>query len=1134
MPAVSEHVEGAAAAAAIGTAIAAAEWQKEESVAEVAGLQDVSLTLHRHTSHGTVAVLAQVGGPLCSLGMAFATEASDHKGLVHCLEHLCFMGSSQYNKGYLDLLAKRCGCEGVNAYTDADHTCFELTTAGETGLLSVLPVFVDHVLCPSLTEEAFVTEVHHINGKGERQGVVFSEMLGRMTDEEELLDLEVRRATFGEDSPYSYEHGGMPDEIMKLTRENIKSYHKEVYTTDNLYIVVSGTFDESKVLSVLGRALDSAVGHGARQRCGRRPFVAALPPLPSACPRRRMVTFPTDDISVGSVAYSRRLAGVPCTDVSTIGALEVLGRYLTDLASSPLEQAFVQCDPPIASGVTCDIELRADPHFIIHLSGVPFHASDAERAAAKKLGGGQGEEDDDEDDGEADEEGEDDEDESEEGQESGQEEGETDGADEDDETDWFSGDALMKRLVDELRQVHSALQSGDEKVLADIRRSVKKSDVDRRVEFEDGPNQFVSDQLLQYLIFRHYPTAEADLQGGVLKTMITSVEALESYGSKPAAWWAELLEEHFLKPLATTCLGEEGGVAEVRACPSAVACLSNERKQEREAKANAKKLGKKKLKALQEVVDAAEEANRVSLDGKQRSIFPAPVTPDCVPDYRWQMELIPAPEAGIETLEVEVASSFVELHVSWLLDTARLPNRDGAEMRPYLNLFTTLITETDVAGESYKSVVARLDDELVSYSASTDCASELLHASTYPCQFTLKLTAEPEKVDKLVTWADRLAHECEFSEEKVLATCRRMLSDLKEGMRAGETVLREVMTAATHSPLSPPMQLGALSQRGFLQKCIAQKSETCEVLQKLRDVITAPGTASAAVISGSTAEQRSDIRSRLQDLWRKRHAQARPSLFQAIRWIAVEKRSLAPLLPLRHLAVGCAGSDTATVHLRAELPLPPVALDGKRSWSLRLLCETLSMMEGPLSQAIRGKGLAYGASVDFGSTQNVVTLDLWECTNVRKAVEAALCVVRTAIEDEDVLSQFQVDNARGSLVFSMKQARGTPTSVTNAAVGAAARGWRTKEEVLAWESMLGQTTKEDIIDAHTKYLSLLCNTANVTACVVCDPGDCKKMAKNLAAGLGLDVSKIFVKENISDSYEIVDGRIQAALKELPA
>merc|ERR1712154_631440 len=133
----------------------------------------------------------------------------------------------------------------------------------------------------------------------------------------------------------------------------------------------------------------------------------------------------------------------------------------------------------------------------------------------------------------------------------------------------------------------------------------------------------------------------------------------------------------------------------------------------------------------------------------------------------------------------------------------------------------------------------------------------------------------------------------------------------------------------------------------------------------------------------------------------------------------------------------------------------------------------------------------------------------WECTNVRKAVGAALEVVRTAVEDEDVLSQFQLDNARGALVYSMKSARDTPTHVTGAAVAAATRGWRKVGDVRAWESILPKLTKEDIIEAHSKFLRRLCDIANLVACVVCDPSDCKKMAKGLAAGFSLDVSKVY-------------------------
>lgn len=81
-----------------------------------------------------------------------ATEAHDDDGLPHTLEHLIFLGSEKYPyKGVLDLLANRCLASGTNAWTDTDHTCYTMTTAGKDGFLELLPIYLDHVLYPSLT-----------------------------------------------------------------------------------------------------------------------------------------------------------------------------------------------------------------------------------------------------------------------------------------------------------------------------------------------------------------------------------------------------------------------------------------------------------------------------------------------------------------------------------------------------------------------------------------------------------------------------------------------------------------------------------------------------------------------------------------------------------------------------------------------------------------------------------------------------------------------------------------------------------------------------------------------------------------------------------------------------------------------
>ena len=61
-------------------------------------------------------------------------------------------------------------------FSQTDHTCYTVYTAGSGGFLNILPVYMDHILYPLLRDEDFMTEVHHISGQGEDSGVVYSEM----------------------------------------------------------------------------------------------------------------------------------------------------------------------------------------------------------------------------------------------------------------------------------------------------------------------------------------------------------------------------------------------------------------------------------------------------------------------------------------------------------------------------------------------------------------------------------------------------------------------------------------------------------------------------------------------------------------------------------------------------------------------------------------------------------------------------------------------------------------------------------------------------------------------------------------------------------------------------------------------
>ena len=89
----------------------------------------------------------------------------------------------------MDTLANRMFANGTNAWTDTTNTTYTVGTAGPEGFLGILPVFLDHILYPTNTDAGFVTEVHHVNGKGEDSGVVYAEMQGRENGSGDLMQL---------------------------------------------------------------------------------------------------------------------------------------------------------------------------------------------------------------------------------------------------------------------------------------------------------------------------------------------------------------------------------------------------------------------------------------------------------------------------------------------------------------------------------------------------------------------------------------------------------------------------------------------------------------------------------------------------------------------------------------------------------------------------------------------------------------------------------------------------------------------------------------------------------------------------------------------------------------------------------
>lgn len=280
---------------------------------------------------GMKVVVIDQKGPKVSGYFVLATEILDDSGAPHTLEHLCFMGSRNYRyKGFLDKLATRV-YSNTNAWTSTDHTAYTLDTAGWEGFAKILPVYLEHVIAPTLTDEGCYTEVHHIDGNGNDAGVVYSEMQGVQNNSAELVDLAARRLTYPHGVGFRYETGGMMEQLRILTAERIREFHREMYQPKNLCLIITGEVDHQNMLETLDKFEDTILDVIPSPNSSfKRPWVNSrqAPYLEKSV--MQVVEFPEEDESFGEVEI--RFLGPDCTDPIQSELFQMAFRLFTDSA----------------------------------------------------------------------------------------------------------------------------------------------------------------------------------------------------------------------------------------------------------------------------------------------------------------------------------------------------------------------------------------------------------------------------------------------------------------------------------------------------------------------------------------------------------------------------------------------------------------------------------------------------------------------------------------------------------------------------------------------------------------------------------------------------------------------------------
>jgi len=313
--------------------------------------EEVPVTLYRCAESGLRVAAAQVKSPTVHGYFTVHTEAFDDFGCPHTLEHLIFLGSERYPfKGVLDVLANRCLAQGTNAWTATDHTCYTVDTAGAEGFLRLLPVYLDHVLFPTLKDSGFVTEVHHITGEGVDAGVVYCEMQARENEAGDMTDRAMRLAAFPGKCGYKSETGGRLKELRELTNTTVRDYHKAYYRPDNFCVIVTGQVPLGELLAACAPTVETIRGsHFKSLSPMDRPFSAEVT-RPEKQQEVRM-EFPAEDESTGAIC-ELCWHGPDWSDLESVVALKVLLAYLCEDSISPLRKALVESVPPLCGKIS--------------------------------------------------------------------------------------------------------------------------------------------------------------------------------------------------------------------------------------------------------------------------------------------------------------------------------------------------------------------------------------------------------------------------------------------------------------------------------------------------------------------------------------------------------------------------------------------------------------------------------------------------------------------------------------------------------------------------------------------------------------------------------------------------------------
>lgn len=181
--------------------------------------------------------------------VAFRTVPEDSTGVAHILEHTALCGSKKYPvRDPFFMMIRRSLNSFMNAFTSSDWTAYPFATQNDKDFNNLLSVYLDSAFFPNLDALDFAQEGHRLEfanedkDKLEIKGVVYNEMKGAMSSITSQLWHGMSKYLY-RTSTYMHNSGGNPEDILKLTHNDLVNFHKKHYHPSNAIFLTYGDMD---------------------------------------------------------------------------------------------------------------------------------------------------------------------------------------------------------------------------------------------------------------------------------------------------------------------------------------------------------------------------------------------------------------------------------------------------------------------------------------------------------------------------------------------------------------------------------------------------------------------------------------------------------------------------------------------------------------------------------------------------------------------------------------------------------------------------------------------------------------------------------------------------------------------------